>query len=213
MIAITDRKLLYIDPVKTASQEVDNFILKNKHSSFKILVYSETSVKHRRIIPDEYKDYDLFATIRNPYTRAMSAWRQYYYLKHVIHVWIPPSHMYKAKTFEDFLEHLLKIDKEYSDSDDLGIYRFFNLTKWFQNYDMSKMEFIRVESLKDDLIRLFPEVELEKLEKCLHRKNKTNHLPNLSKTFSKEAIEMIKIWAKDDFENFGYDPDEIPVYS
>jgi hypothetical protein len=66
MIICRDIKVIYIAPPKTGTRSVYN-ILKTNYGGVIL-------TDHLRKVPEEYKDYYTFTTIRNPYDRACSSY-------------------------------------------------------------------------------------------------------------------------------------------
>jgi hypothetical protein len=74
MIVCEDKKFVFIKNPKTASRSLSSFFINN----FKCF---NLGLDHSINIPSQYKDFTIYLTIRNPLSRAVSAW------KHVVKDW------------------------------------------------------------------------------------------------------------------------------
>lgn len=186
-------RLVYLDPPKTGSQTMDKIFQgmgcsyhKYKNPKGKVLD------KHQRIIPAKFKNYRVFASVRNPYSRALSLYnydkkRKYNFIK------------LNMRTFEDYMTGIIaKTAHLPADTSDLHYYRYFPCWKYLSLQPVDHI--IHMESITQDLT-----------DAGITYKNQSEPMLNQGRYTKKfddiktpELIDMINTWAGTDFEQYGY---------
>jgi hypothetical protein len=179
-------KFVYIGMPKTASSSLDRFFIgvKGSHPVKGIK-------KHGRIVPTHMQDYDKIVSIRNPYNRvaSMYAMAQRHEIKEI-----------PLETFNTFLDYLLgllelNIDTDTSDY----VYRWLPAWKYLEPVKNIKY-ILRFENLREDVYTL---PFLKKRHPKLSNINTHSYL-KFDELVTPSIIEKVNIWAKKDFELFGY---------
>lgn len=200
MIINHKKKWIYIGPPKTGSTSLAYILTDGKYNcndSSKILKPNFEGIQidgqHAPWPPNklssEYNDYNVFISVRNPFSRIVSLYYHWKYGKNY-----GSESLSKQKSFEEFL-HLV-LNKKLSNSG------FFHttITDWVSRYDF----FIKQESLDDDLILL----NMHSTEFTIPIKNeKIGPLTHWKNEHNKKTIEMTIKWAEKDFDNFNYSKD------
>lgn len=186
-------KLVYLDPPKTGSQTIDKLLWFNGCSYLKYKTTSGKMVnKHQRIIPDNFKNYKVFASVRNPYTRALSMYnfdrkRKYNFIG------------LEMKTFEDYMTGIIaKTAHLPADIEDLKYYRYFPCWKYLSLQPIDHV--IHMERITEDLNDAG--ITLPISEPLINRGKYKKTFDDIK---TPELIDMINTWAGTDFEQYGYD--------
>jgi len=186
-------KLVYLDPPKTGSQTLDK-VFQGMGCSYHKYKNDKGRVldKHQRIIPPKYKNYTVFASVRNPYTRALSLYnydrkRKYNFIK------------LNMRSFEEYMTGIIeKTSGLPADTDNLHQYRYFPCWKYLSLQPVDHI--IHMESIKPDLLDSGLNVKTKSVPHLNSGKN--------TKTFddikTPELIDLINTWAGTDFEQYGY---------
>lgn len=181
MIISNTHKFVYLDIPKTASSTLDSIF--SKYGGKVIPIHSKNT-KHNRNIPSYASNYDIIASIRDPYDRLVS------------HYWFEYGRGRKD-TFEEYVDFHLSI----LDCDDLEIdpnkYRYFPCAKYLKPFDVKHL--IRLENIQDDL-KCLPFYR----ERKLMRLHANKHPSFQEMDLSKSLVNKINIWAKMDCELYGY---------
>lgn len=179
MMISTKLRMVYIDVPKTASFTLDTLFEEDGWE----LIKHDQGIKHRRVIPNNAKNFTIVASVRNPFDRATSF---YFFRKEL---------KQEKESFDDFLDILLstkKLDASYKKK---NLYIFFPICKYLKpiGYDI----ILRQENLVEDLKQIgYNNVTLE-------TKNKLDR-PSWGDMYTKKREEKIIEWAEADFEEFGY---------
>lgn len=192
MIVCQHLRITYIDVPKTGSATIDR-ILKKNYEGRLLSNKVHGSSKHKRTIPLEYSEFTRIATVRDPYTRAVS---QYLYNKQNKNLQeMTRRFSVSIESFDDFLDFLLRMDEHPADT------MFHHICGWFgQSKYLSTMGY--------DVL-----LHTEKLEEEFNALSwvKTPLVLPLLNTSRKEEINLtseqkskIIRWAGSDFEEFGY---------
>jgi hypothetical protein len=200
MIINNEKKWLYIGPPKTGSTALSYLLTDGKYNKNSHI--GDSSINFEGIVindqhtpwpPDKlsskYDNYNVFISVRNPFSRIVSLYNHWKHGKNYKHKFIS-----KEKTFEEFVK--LVLNKNLSNDG------FFHttITDWVSRYNL----FIKQENLQNDLRMLnihsidfnVPIIN-EKLGSTKHWKEEHN----------KKTIEMTIEWAEKDFYNFEYSKD------
>ncbi|MEI8270431.1 MAG: hypothetical protein WCG45_03605 [bacterium] len=183
MIICEKDKWVFVRNTKTASRSLTNFLL-NKFDCFEFGTY------HGLTIPDTYKDFTVFIVLRNPLSRAVSAW------KHIV-----IEYERKMKPYVSFKDYLT-----FKTFRPLGDCNFFLQYEVFQQIEKFNTRIIYYESLEYDVKDIFGDGTLKVIGKNFGywRNEYTNELLEL-------AIEAFDL----DFKHFNYSkvlPDPIKLF-
>jgi hypothetical protein len=151
---------------------------------------------HVNVIPEKYSEYYKFTVVRNPYSRAISAWN--------VCVNIEPycsnyKNVLKDKTFLEFSQWLASFK-----APGRAGYVVEPMHKWLQpagSFD----KIIHIEDIDTEFKELpFTEsVSRFKIPNLLDRTDKENWKQN----YTQEIADNVFNWAKKDFELYGYERD------
>ncbi len=139
MIICEEKKFIFIRNPKTASRSTSQFFLSN----FRCL---ETNKYHAIKIPQEYKNFIIYITIRNPYSRAVSAWR------HIV------DYRKKHQNNEnlEFLRYLNNKNFTTTDSDcDFNFFYQADLIKEFKKYSYRILYFENLSNCLNTHFKIF----------------------------------------------------------
>jgi len=200
MILNKEKKWLYIGPPKTGSTALSYVLTDGKYKINKFIQDSNVNFKgieingqHTPWPPNklgfEYDDYNVFISVRNPFSRIVSLYNHWKYRQNYEN-----EVFFKEKTLEEFIYLVLK--KSLSNNG------FFHttITDWVYRYD----SFIKQESLENDLKML----NIHSIDFNVPLINEKIGSTNYWKeAHNKKTIEMTIEWAEKDFYNFGYNKD------
>ena len=200
MILNNKKKWLYIGPPKTGSTALSYVLTDGKYNKNSYIGDSNINFEGKEIndqhtpwppdkLSSEYDDYNVFISVRNPFSRIVSLYNHWKYGQNY-----KDKFILKEKTLEEFM-HLV-LDKNLSND---GFFHI-TITDWVTRYD----SFIKQENLENDLKMLnihsidfnVPLIN-EKIGSTKHWKEEHN----------KKTIEMTIEWAEKDFYNFQYSKD------
>jgi hypothetical protein len=200
MILNNEKKWLYIGPPKTGSTAISYVLTDGKYNKNEFIQDSNVNFKGIEIngqhtpwppnkLGSEYDDYNVFISVRNPFSRIVSLYNHWKYGQNYEN-----ELFLKEKTLEEFMDLIL--NKKLSND---GFF-YYTITDWVSRYS----SFIKQENLQNDLRMLnihsidfnVPIIN-EKLGSTKHWKEEHN----------KKTIEMTIEWAKKDFYNFEYSKD------
>lgn len=183
MIICEKEKWIFIRNPKTASRSVAEFLLKN----FECFELNE---KHHYVkVPKKYKDFLVYVVIRNPLSRAVSAWK-HIVLEQILFKIEPPR-----LTLPEYIKR-----QGFSGPEKFNFYLQSDLVKFIrQNHELRIMKF---ETLKNDLLANF---------------NKDDQLKVIGKTegddwfnyYDEKTLDIAYNNLHEDFVNFDY-PKSIP---
>lgn len=203
MIINHEKKWIYIGPPKTGSTAISflltdgkynpnkyDFKLKNNNNFFGINEDGQHTPWPPNKINDKYKDYFIFISVRNPFSRIVSLWRHWVFGKNFQETTIK-----KDVSLNEFL--IMVIENRIDNGNGFFTY---TLTDWVSNYN----SFIKQENIKDDLLNLnihqydfdVPIINKAMFSNKIKIDWKTIH--------NKNTIDLTIKWAKKDFENFNY---------
>lgn len=183
-------------------------LLKNDHAVFISMPRSATHTIHRVLreqyggqqrrpprdfhpndVPREYGHWFLWTVVRNPYTRAASMY--WYLLKH-------PRRRLKVDTFEEFCQ---LIRTRAADCRHGPLWPM-----WQQVGHLPLSAAVRFESLMADLHKL----PFWRGPEQLSVAGASHPDRPLAEILTPRCVDLIRQWAGPDFEQFGYDPAEVP---
>lgn len=182
MLVCNEHKFIFLRNPKTASRSLSNFFKKY----FNV---NEITAFHSTEIPELYSDYLVIATVRNPYSRAVSGWQH----------WIKKQ--LSGQTSFDFF-----LDPSTIVTDDDGNH---HMESWKNQSDVlekfSHKIILQYETLHKDLIALpfINEVELPKIG--------VQNYNNWKDYYTLALAEKVYNLFKKDFEMFGYKRWEISL--
>jgi len=188
ILIISDtHKFVYIDVPKTGSVSLSNFFIKHYNGYLgEEGLYPESWGYHNRVIPEYAKNYRVIASVRNPYTRLVSA---YYH-----DVLYPKEHSATGSMSDylDFNIDLLKLDNDVPE-----FYYYRNFPQWKYLFPIKCDVYIHTEDLKFELYKAgFDTTNL--------LKEHTNSHPRWEDTCSEVLKRKIWTFAGPDFELYGY---------
>jgi len=197
MIINHDRRWLIITPPKTASTTLRKMFLDQRNSK-EACCFS--GYQHDATVPAGCHDYAVFATVRNPYERAVSLWW------HRMWDMCKEDGIGRAGNRRKFPRDILD---EYPFSQFVGWITntetpFFSwpCIRWFRF--LPSYSILRVESLSSDLRR----VNLMRAGDAVPHENRTNHGPARS-YYTADVQDAIWRLFRDDFQAFDY-PEDLP---
>jgi hypothetical protein len=168
-------KFIYYPPSKTASSSICSFL-----ASFGTETLGEN--RHDCFLPEEYESYFTFASVRNPYHRAVSGWSYFECVKNPNPVPKPIEEWILTPWFKPMVDML-----------------FFRPSK--KGCIPLRLDaIVRVETLERDMSNL-PFVRQSVKMPYLNCSEYDPHL-------SDQLIEIVRDKYKLDFTIFGYDPDD-----
>lgn len=183
-----EKKLIYIDPPKTGSTSLDNYF--KRHCKGRHIKYHPSVQKHMREIPDEFSDFDVVASVRNPYTRLFSLYKMDIRLK-------LSWHGVRLDNFDNYAQDVLNVCKSHSsDNHDQSVYRYFSCSKYLEIFQLK--EFIRMEEMVLDLQKLGFNASPSK-------QNSGNYKETWLDNARPDTIAIINEWAGEDFQLYGYE--------
>jgi hypothetical protein len=193
MIVCNALNLVYIDVPKTGSKTIEH-ILKSKYKGIHIRNNLGGQGGHRRIVPEDYKEYTRLVTVRNPYTRALSHW---HYNKENKNLYSVTNRLgfKNVDSFDDFLDFLLFINKY--DSTELT----HNICGWFSCSKFLSLCGFDIVLKTEKLNEMFNDLWFVEKKVGLPVTNKSQ---NKSFNYSKKQQDKIIEWAGDDFDLFNY---------
>lgn len=211
MVINRERRWVYLGPPKTGSTTLTYLLTdgddwnNRRPLSRRIFGGLKYAGQHAMDIPDECRDYLVFASVRNPYSRAVSLWWQW-------NIQSERTREHSASSFEEFLEALLGW-QENTDAESVpgnGFYHF-TLNRWFK-WVPRVHRYIRQEALAEDLNRLgLAEPVVAPLQNSAPDFRSSmfgSRVPGDWMRFcTPKAVDLIRQWACEDFENLGYSAD------
>jgi hypothetical protein len=193
MIVSKINKFVFVSTPKTGT-----------HSMFKLLpelfeTFTVEGAYHETNVPDEYKDFFIFTTVRNPFERMVSIWNALINLEEYRVRYLP---IVGGESFSDFVHWITKQTKE-SRPKGRGAAVLTTQSEWLEGIRVD--QYLKLENI-DKEIQTLPfysnakEQPFERVPKVLARKHVVwNDLKN------DELRSLIVNWANKDFENFNYD--------
>lgn len=153
---------------------------------------------HARVVPNAYKDWFTFGTVRNPFSRAVSVFRAFvaddtaYTRKYRVRCQLPKP------TFLEFAKWLASADLSRFN------YVFLSQSVWYKDARLDAV--LRLESLDADVRRLPFWCGPDHFDSASNVTSKgAPPWLSLYKTHP-DAEQLIGAWAQSDFELFGYSP-------
>jgi len=194
----------YLGPPKTASTAM-HFMLQQEPWCGEM---PNPDNQHDMLVPDECIDFFVFATIRDPYERAMSLY--WHYLRDVRRI----RGLMDGQTREQFTKNPLPetefpfrdymkavLENRLRVIDDPGAPFFtFTLSDWLHDA-MPLDAYVHQENLSEELVRLTPFGERKIV---VPRKNAPGRKP-WSEFKTEGTIALVDAWAEEDFRRFGYE--------
>ena len=188
------RQMVYIDTPKTGSTTINSIC---ESHDFKLIRYLDTNDKkffhyHQRWVPEVFRDYLTFASVRNPYERLYSLYQHDF------------KHKYNflrldIRTFQDYVEGLVYRCDSLTQEDLLDDRKYIYLPQ-HKYLSVSRVDkIVRMENLHSDLSELGLDMNQELTL------NKGDYLDKWSDIKTPELIEVINLWAGKDFDHYGYE--------
>jgi len=171
------------------------------HSMYRLLIdrfdgHQLDGAYHRRDIPDEYREYFIFTTVRNPYDRTVSIWHALTERENYRDIYVP---IIGSDKFSDFVDWLVNTNEDNRPRGKGGI-----LIPTQSNYLKSVYidKFLQIENIEEQFQSL-PFVEHSvAVPKLLSRR----HLGWSDLKSSKVNIKLTA-FLEEDFANFNYIPE------
>ena len=193
MMRVDKLKLIYVDPPKTGSQSMDR-LFEHYYGGTQIKFTRRTD-KHSKKIPSDCQDYNIAATVRNPYTRAYSLYNMDVN-KNISHFGV------RLDNFKNYITDVIELCKQKPNSSNLRVYRYYNLTNYLREFNVKlliKMEDIHTHIKELKLNNAFGNVDNIHANAGTYPENKT-----WRNVETPELISLINTWAESDFDNYGY---------
>lgn len=193
MLVSEKNKFIFVSTPKTGT-----------HSVFKLLpeIFDTSRVEgayHETNIPEKYKEYYVFTTVRNPFERMVSIWNALINLEEYRVRYLP---IVGGDTFEDFVKWIT-VQTVDTRPKGRGAAVLTTQSEWLKGINID--QYLKLEDIDNEIETLpfFSNANLDnyiKVPKVLARK----HL-SWNDLKSDELRSIIVSWAYDDFVNFGYD--------
>ena len=186
MMRVDKLKLIYVDPPKTGSQSIDRLF--EHYYGGTHIKFTRRTDKHSKKIPSDCEDYNIAATVRNPYTRAYSLYNMDVN-KNISHFGV------RLDSFKNYISDVIDLCKQKPNSNNLRVYRYYNLTNYLREFNLKVL--IKMEDIH---------IHLKEMKVYNIHANAGAYPAN--KTWrnvqTPELIDLINTWAAPDFENYGY---------
>jgi hypothetical protein len=185
VITAPDDSWCYLGPPKTGSTTLTELLQKPPFCGrYSGAQHDMEPPRHARMV---------LATIRSPFTRALSLW------KHRRVELLPPEldkdYVHRVRqevSFEEFLSQL--IHKELED------FYSWTLTRWLR--DVPRPRTVRLEFLREDLMTALPQYDWSAVE--IPRLNDTDRVEYDNPLAQRHARDLVRRWAYRDFLRFPY---------
>jgi len=185
--------LVYIDPPKTGSQTMDMIFKKLGGYIVEYKWQDKMVDKHQRVLPKEFKNFKTLATVRDPYRRALS----FYHYDRKREINFLDLDM---STFKTYLEGIIeKTSDAPADTNDMAVYRHFPQWKYLSTNHIDHV--IHLESIRTDLLKAGIRLKGNRMPKY----NRGRYTEKWNDVKTPELIELVNIWAGDDFDLYGYE--------
>jgi hypothetical protein len=179
--------IIYIRTIKTASSTVNNWLGSDLYATFNV-EYLDSSVNQKQLNRAIENNFYFFTTVRNPFTRAVSQWRQA----------VRSGFVPKEISLIEYINH--KFPKDDWSSNILQS----SITEYIQPvFDKIKL-FIKTEEVKPSLRSLEKQFNLGKRKIRYYWRNRELDGFNYQEFYTKENIKAVVDRYADDFDNFGY---------
>lgn len=199
MLINDEQKWVYISPPKTASSSLTKYFLQHGGKD------ADPNDRHSVDMPIEANAYYKFASVRNPYGRAASLWR--YYIMHI--------YRWKYRNEVGWYTHIAH-DTSIRDGFPFQVFishMVYNHNAWFPFYTYSLQDWLgdieldavlHMENLVTDISNL-PFIEEVG---CIPIANVSQHHQPLRVIYDASTSQLVKEWARDGFDRFGYSRDD-----
>ena len=188
ILIISDtHKFVYIDTPKTGSVSLSNFFINYYDGYLEEGTLRQISWGyHNRCLPEHTSGYKVIASVRNPYTRLVSAY--YHDVKY------PVEHP-ATESISDYLEYNIELLKVTNDTTEF--YQYRNFPQWKYLFPIKCDVYLHTEDLKFELYKAeFDPTNLFK--------EHTNPHPRWEDMCSEELKKKVWTFAGPDFELYGY---------
>jgi len=185
--------IFYIRTAKTASSTVNDWLGSN---------YSRNVTNNTRYLDHEYnknkiedainKNYFIFTTVRHPYTRAISCWRQA----------IRTSWLHKNSTFDDYLDWNYQFGKVSISNNIHAITHNMPISEYLAPYLHKINLVVKYENFQEKLVQMQQLFEMP-VRRFGHF-NPTEIKVNYAELLTQERKDKIYHQYKADFEAFNY---------
>lgn len=187
MIISFRHKFIYLAVPKTASISIRAALEPHGAVTVGYACENDPAIAHHEFItPPEFSSYFTFASVRNPYRRALS---EYLYCQHT-----PPNYLHAlsmALDFPDWLFYCIARNKRKTQSEMLDGLRIDAIVKC--GHDLAAQ------------LRALP--PLAGLDINLPTENTSTYERPWREYYTGETVQLVKKWAAKDFVAFGYSND------
>ena len=180
MIASHEYKLVFVTTPKSGSHT--GFELMRKYFG------AEANFNHISKVPYEYRDYNSFSFVRNPYERFCALYHAC--VVNDVKLFVPT---YARTSILKYGEWLAGLNQHFAIRKDLTVRQ----SKWHE-YSGVKT-FVQIERAQETFNEWYPELKI-----VMPHELKREH-PTWKDVNTSELKECVLKWAKSDFERFGYD--------
>jgi hypothetical protein len=190
MIISKKHKFVFISTPKTGT-----------HTMYKILPDEYEGVQkegpyHQTEVSEEFSDYFIFTTVRNPFERMVSIWHALIERDNYRNIFLP---LVGGVEFIDFVKWITKLEPDERPKGKGGVL-LHPQSYWLKGVSLDK--FIKIENVDEEFSMLpfyIQSTEHKEIPKVLARKHK-----KWKDVKCNESRELIVRWAKEDFEIFNY---------
>jgi len=182
------RKYVFVNLTKCASQSLRAILVDHFDGKPRL------GTHHMNDVPHGYRNFFTFACVRNPYDRAISLWYSMLYTR--------PDDRYGFRKHCGSIE-LVPFLKWLNSVEPYNAL-MFSQYGWLRDISMSMV--LRFENLDEEVKRLpfwRDDVKLERRNASKGRKPWQDYMTD-------EVVNLINVWARDDFSHFGYERLDAP---
>jgi hypothetical protein len=197
MIISKKHKYVYISVMKSGTHSMYHVLQKYFSGQHWPREFNETGAGpyHSNVIPDEFSNFYKFTVVRNPYSRAISAWNV---CVNVDPYMIAYSKAIKDKSFLGFAKWL----NSFTEPGRAG-YVVQPMHKWLKpSGNFNKI--VKLENINEEIKELpfYNSIDNDvTVPDLLSRTDKSDW----KKHYTQEIADLVYNWAKKDFELYGYD--------
>lgn len=203
-----ENRVIWLATERSGEEILSNFFEKYSfykceiRNNFKLVKLSNTLCSRAYFIPDEYKNYPVFATVRNPYDRLWSCYLNFFTKR------VKTNDLAEVKKrFNEFLSDVFK-----KTLDGIKVDPFFESPSYISKWKFTPTYpnvFIRYEFIKDDLNKLdfLDKSDIQNIPKFeTHILYEQDYKINFNQVYEIENAQNVYEYFKNEFFIFGYDP-------